>query len=152
MIDVNKKLLIAVGNEARGDDGMAWKFSDEVQQLDSDGWKFIERYELNTEDAEVVSSAEMVVFVDSFSSKLEKGYLMEECHPRVNSEYDAHILNPCAVLAKCSSEYKRRPIAFVLRLQGFKWGLGKGLSEAGLINVEKAVAYFQRKFLLHDFV
>ena len=149
MKDLNKNLLIAIGNEGRSDDGIAWEFLKEVKKKGCADWELVKRHQLSREDANLISQSELVVFADAYNGKLQKGYLMEECYPRVDDEYSSQALNPCAVLALCKDIYDKRPASFVLKIQGNNWGVGKGLSDLGTHNVEKAVAYFERKFLMH---
>ena len=146
MKNSSKKLIIGIGNSSRGGDGLGWEFIKQLQHSKLDGWLFIERYQLNVEDAELVKDATTIVFVDSYNGKLDKGFAFEECHPRVDFEYTTHALNPCAVLALCNSLYNSKPSTFVMKIQGFEWGLGKGLSARARKNLDKAVAYFNRKF------
>ena len=146
MKSTSNKMIIGIGNASRGDDGLGWAFLRLLQEKNMTDWQCIERYQLNVEDAELVKDADTLVFVDSFNGKLEKGFQFEECHARVDFAYTTHALNPCAVLALCDSLYKSRPTTFVMKIQGFEWGLGKGLSKRATANLEKAVDYFTRKF------
>lgn len=146
MRSINKKIIIGIGNTSRGDDGLGWQFLEELRARKFDGWELIERYQLNVEDAELIQEAETLVFVDSYNGKLERGYLLEECHARVDFEYTTHALNPCAVLALSENLYKAKPTTFVMKIQGFEWGLGKELSSRARTNLDKALDYFIRKF------
>lgn len=140
-----KKLVIGIGNINRGDDGLGWQFLEALRQRGIQGWELIERSQLTADDAELLMDVETLVFVDSYNGKLEKGYHLEECHPRVG-QGTTRTLNPCAVLALTNNLYKRRPTTFVMQIQGFEWGIGQGLSPRAAINLEKSADYFARKF------
>lgn len=146
MKNTRNKLIIGIGNESRGDDGLGWAFLKALEKGKYPEWQFVVRYQLNVEDAELIKEAETVVFVDSYNGKLEKGYLLEECHARVDFDYTTHALNPCAVLALCNNLYQQKPLTFIMKIQGFDWGLGKGLSERAQNNLKKALEYFGRRF------
>ena len=150
MKNTKTNLIIGIGNEGRGDDGLAWKFLDELKQHSISGWQLVYRYQLNVEDAELVKNADVVVFVDSFMGKLKKGFSIEECHSRVDFEYTTHALNPCTVLAICNNLYKKRPTTYVLKIQGYEWGLGQGISSRAHGNLQNAIAYFTRKLAEPD--
>jgi hydrogenase maturation protease len=146
MKSISKKLIIGIGNESRGDDGLGWAFLKALEKGNYPDWQFIVRYQLNVEDADLIKEADTVVFVDSYNGKLDKGFLLEECHARVDFEYTTHALNPCAVLALCNNLYNHKPLNFVMKIQGYEWGLGKGLSMRAKENLDKALVYFGRKF------
>lgn len=146
MKDTSKKIVIGIGNTGRGDDGLGWKFLDLIKDKGFEDWELVYRYQLNVEDADLVKEAETLIFVDSYNGKLAKGFLLEECHPRVDFEYTTHALNPCAVMALCNNLYEKKPLTFVMKIQGYEWGLGKELSPRAITNLEKAVDYFTRKY------
>lgn len=152
MKDTSKKLIIGIGNTGRKDDGLGWMFLDLLKESKLKGWDMVYKYQLNIEDADLVKDVETLIFVDSYNDKLPKGFLMEECHSRLDFEYTTHALNPCSVLALCNNLYKKRPTTFVMKIQGFEWGLGEGLSERAMVNLKKAVDYFSRKYAQLDHV
>ena len=147
MKNTNSNVLIGIGNVGRRDDGLGWKFLDLIKVNLSEDWDCVYRYQLNIEDADLVKKYEKVVFIDAFSEKLPKGFSIEECYPAAGIEYTTHSLNPCAVLALCNNLYTQRPKAHVLKIQGYDWSLKEGLSEQAAMNLDKAVRYFERKFL-----
>ena len=152
MKNSSKKLIIGIGNTSRGDDGLGWRFLDTIKETTLSDWELIYRYQLNVEDAELVKEADTLIFVDSYNGKLTKGFLLEECHARVDFEYTTHALNPCSVLALCNNLYKKKPESFVMKIQGFDWGLGHEISTRAETNLEKALAYFNRRFEKLDLV
>jgi hydrogenase maturation protease len=147
MKDTSNKLLIGIGNVGRNDDGLAWKFLDRVKGTMPKEWECVYRYQLNIEDADLLSNYDTVVIVDAYNEKLPRGYAMEECHANVGFEYTTHALSPCTVLALCNKLYEIKPLTFVVKIQGYDWDLKEGLSDQASINLVKAVSYFERKFL-----
>ena len=72
MNDINqtkKTLLIGIGNYGRADDALGWKFIDEFSDRD-DLYDFEYRYQLQIEDAELVTKYEKVIFVDASHQQL----------------------------------------------------------------------------------
>ena len=147
MKNISNNILIGIGNAARSDDGIGWKFLDMVKENLSKDWDIVYRYQLNVEDAELVQKYKIVVFVDAFSEKLAKGFSLEECFPAAGIEYTTHSLNPCTVLALCNNLYAQRPKAFVLKIQGYNWTLKEGISDRAKKNMDSGLHYFERKFL-----
>lgn len=146
MEESGKQLLIGIGNPDRRDDGLGWEFLSKVRDHGITNWQLIEKSNLSEEDSELIRNAITVIFVDSNNSRLERGYRFEECHAQIGAEYTSHPLNPCSLLALAYKRYKAKPTTFVLRIQGFEWGMGKGLSPRASKNLDKAVHYFDRKF------
>ena len=147
MKDISSKLLIGIGNVGRNDDGLAWNFLDRVKETIPEEWECVYRYQLNIEDADLLRNYDTVVIVDAYNEKLPRGYAIEECGADVGFEYTTHALNPCTVLALCNKLYEIKPNTLVFKIQGYDWDLKEGLSERASLNLDKAVNYFERRFL-----
>jgi hydrogenase maturation protease len=62
-------LIVAYGNVLRGDDGVAWRAADQLEEkLSGLDVELLRRHQLVPELAESVSRAELVIFVDAASS------------------------------------------------------------------------------------
>jgi hydrogenase maturation protease len=141
MKNLNHKntLIFGIGNSARQDDGLGWAFLDEISNTEKFKGELHYRYQLNIEDAEVVSHAEQVLFVDANSENLKENCVFEECELNGEITYTTHALNPEAVLALCKDVYGKEPKAYVLRIKGFGWELDEGLSNQGKENLKEAL-------------
>ena len=131
--------IFGIGNSARQDDGLGWAFLDEIKKGDNFKGEFHYRYQLNIEDAEVISNAENVIFVDSFASDLLENCILEECKMNGEITFTTHALNPEAVLALSNDIYNKKPNAYILKIKGYKWELEEGLSENAKQNLNKAL-------------
>ena len=125
-------LVIGIGNSGRGDDGLGWAFLDCLQAQGGFGGDCEYRYQLQVEDAERISHADAVLFVDASRESLMGGFELRECQPRRRFEFSTHALAPEAVLQLCQSLYGRHPRARVLAIEGRSWDLGAPLSAAAL--------------------
>lgn len=140
-------LVIGIGNAGRGDDGLGWAFLDRLQEAGDFAGPCEYRYQLQVEDAELVSRAAQVVFVDACQQTLSRGFELRGCQPRRNFEFSTHALAPEAVLQLCASLYGRAPQAEVLAIEGREWDLGADLSAAARRHLRDALQFFRERVL-----
>lgn len=141
MKNLNHKntMIFGIGNSARQDDGLGWAFLDEIEKYEKFKGEIHYRYQLNIEDAETVSEAEQVLFVDANSESLKENCVLEECELNGEISYTTHALNPGAIMALCKDVYDKLPKAYVLRIKGYGWELEEGLSSKGKQNLQEAL-------------
>jgi hydrogenase maturation protease len=145
MNDLNqtkKTLLIGIGNYGRADDALGWKFLDEFSALE-DLYDFEYRYQLQIEDAELVSKYEKVIFIDASHQPLEKGFSFYTCIPAPTSAFTTHQLNPETVLWLAGELFDDPPKGYVMAIGGIHWKLHFGLSNQAKRNFKNAVAFFR---------
>ena len=135
----NNTFIFGIGNSARQDDGLGWAFLDEIKKSEVFKGELHYCYQLNIEDAEVISNAENVIFVDSFAGDLKENCILEECKMNGEITFTTHALNPEAVLALSNDVYNKKPNAYVLKIKGYKWDLEEGLSQRGKRNLNEAL-------------
>ncbi|MEN8251833.1 MAG: hydrogenase maturation protease [Bacteroidota bacterium] len=138
----NKALLIGIGNCGRRDDGLGWAFLDEISKCLGDKYDYDYKYQLNIEDAELISEVDTVVFIDAFSGELENGFAIEECEPVDSFEFTTHALSPGVVVSLCKSLYNAEPNAYVIKINGEGWELCEGLTKNAQDNLKKALDCF----------
>lgn len=136
----NKKTMIfGIGNSSRQDDGLGWAFLDEIEKKNTFKGELHYRYQLNIEDAETVSNAEQVIFVDAFAGKQEENCVFEECTLNGEITFTTHALNPEAIMALCKDVYAKHPKAYVLKIKGRAWELGEGLTNEAQKSLSEAI-------------
>lgn len=134
---------MAIGNSGRQDDGLGWAFAEALEKKYPEWQSAIHyRYQLQVEDAELISHATQVVFIDAFKGQLPSGFLLEPCHPAADFSFSTHALLPQAILAICRLLYDKKPEAWVLKLEGKEWELQTGLTEAAKNNLEAALDFW----------
>ena len=150
----NKTLVIGIGNTGRQDDGLGWNFLDLITDqknpiLDTDGKNPVfdteYRYQLQVEDADLISRYSRVIFIDSTLEKTTEGFYFRAIEPKGNQQLLSHALSPETVLHLCSSIYNIKPICFILGIEGQCWDLNCGLSEMASINLRKAKNFWMEK-------
>lgn len=138
-------LLFGIGNCGRSDDGLGWAFLDRIHQEADFTGQIEYRYQLQVEDAAMVSRADRVIFVDSFRGALPGGFRWAPCSPSRNFEFTSHVLAPSAVMYLCQDLYGRVPPAEVLLIQGDSWDLDMQMSEAAQLRLEHALESFSMR-------
>lgn len=139
--DRRDKLLIAVGNAARGDDGLGWAFADAVTERGYFDGEILYRYQLQVEDAELISHARQVVFVDAWQNG-DIPFQWAPCPGEPQPSYTSHRLEPPAVVHLCESLFDANPDVFCLLIRGEQWELGEGLSRNAQQNLNLALDFF----------
>lgn len=132
-------MIFGIGNSSRQDDGLGWAFLDEIAKQKIFKGELHYRYQLNIEDAETISNAEQVLFVDAFAGHQNKTCIFEECKLNGEITYTTHALNPEAIMALCKDVYGKNPEAYVLKITGKEWELGEGLTRDAKKNLSDAV-------------
>lgn len=140
-------LLIGIGNEGRGDDGLGWKF---VEMIDGLGYDFLDyefRYQLQVEDAAVIGNYDVVVFVDASHEKLGGGFEIRSCMAANHAFFSTHAQVPGAILYLANHLYNKFPKAYTLAISGKEWELQTSLSREAEKNLQSALSYFLEQFL-----
>ncbi len=133
-------LLIGIGNKGRGDDGLGWAFADRLQG--DPCLEIIHRYQLQVEDAELISQYPEVWFVDASHKPSPDGFTCETVRGSGYFSYTTHALHPEAVVQLCQQVFGKSPRARLLGISGEAFELGHGLSTTARERLEKALKYF----------
>ena len=141
--DGSETLLIGIGNSGRSDDGLGWAFLDRIQQEAAFDGRIEYRYQLQVEDAALISDMGHVIFVDSYNGELPNGFQLTRCEPLSEFAFTTHVLPPGAVLSICRDLYGRVPRADALMIQGTSWDLHIGMSPAAEGRLEDALRFFE---------
>ncbi len=145
-IKTGKLLLIGIGNCGRKDDGLGWKFTDYVSSLNIQTVDCEFRYQLQVEDALLVSQYDKVIFVDASHVELSNGFDWTSCKPASHYYFSSHIQTPETILYMAKELYHSSPEAYILAITGDDWGLGSSLSQKADENLKKAMSFFDHKF------
>ena len=137
-LDPENSIIIGIGNQGRQDDGIGWACLD---HLIENGWsgKSEYRYQLNIEDAELISAYEHILFIDADKRTLPGGFLLERVHAKPLLAHSSHFLPPSNVLYLCQQFFNRFPDAFLLSITGYSWELSEGITSKGTKNYMSAI-------------
>jgi hydrogenase maturation protease len=141
-------LVLGIGNNGRQDDGLGWLFLDFLKEQDST-IDLEYKYQLQIEDAELISNYDKVIFVDATKEITEDGFYLKPCHPSEKYGFSTHALAPETILYLSNTLYNQHPEASILGIQGYQWELKIGLSKKGVVNFNKAKKYFKDTVLIN---
>ncbi len=144
----DKIIILGIGNNGRQDDGLGWMFLDFLEEQGSD-IDIEYRYQLQIEDAELISNYDTVIFVDATKEETEEGFYLEPCLPSEKYSFSTHALAPETIMHLSNKLYNHKPDASIFAIQGYDWELMIGLSEKGTINLNKAKKYFKDTVLIN---
>lgn len=142
----DRTIVIGIGNNGRQDDGLGWLFLDFLEEKEAD-IEIEYRYQLQIEDADLISNYSKVIFVDATKEATEKGYYLKPCLPSETYSFSTHALSPETIMYLSKKLYNHSPDASIFAIQGYDWELKIGLSEGGTNNLEKAKKYFEEEVL-----
>ena len=137
-----KTLMIGIGKPGRGDDALGWKFLDEMETvLPNIDYRYC--YQLQVEDAELISGYDQIIFVDASRDQLPQGFKWSEVTADAQFQFTTHRLNPASVLWLSEELYNKSPNVFVLAISGWRWELGDTLSTYAANSLREAVNEFR---------
>ncbi len=134
-------LMIGIGNNGRSDDALGWKFVDEFANRE-DLFDIEHRYQLQIEDALLITEYKKVIFVDASHKEYENGFSFYRCIPARTEAFTTHKLEPETVLWLASDLFNQSPEVYVMAISGKDWELNQGLSDYAQQNFNSAFSYF----------
>ncbi|MBT8384236.1 MAG: hydrogenase maturation protease [Bacteroidia bacterium] len=140
-------LVLGIGNTGRQDDGLGWLFLDFLKGQNTT-FDIEYRYQLQIEDAELISGYDEVIFVDATKEKTNEGFFLKPCQATDKYSFSTHALAPETILYLSNKLYDHIPQSSIFGIQGYKWELKIGLSKKANENLDKAKNYFKEKVLI----
>ena len=137
MLDsVNKTLIYAIGNPARGDDGFGPAVLKALKKENLSAIDYQINYQLNIEDAELFSHYQMVIIIDA--SLNPGGLKLSKLQAENTDPHSTHALTPSQVLALSQSLFQFNNSCWLLTTTGTQWDLGNKLSENVRMDIDPA--------------
>ena len=143
----NKNIIIGIGNCGREDDGLGWAFLDEIKSKLPSHFDIEYRYQLQIEDAELISHYDTVHFVDAHKVSLENGFNSNKCIPIETHHFSSHELPPETILYLADHIYNRKPKSYIIGISGESFNLNIGLTESAQENLKNAISFFEKNTL-----
>lgn len=135
-------LMIGIGNNGRSDDALGWKFVDEFSSHE-DLFDIEHRYQLQIEDALLITEYKKVIFVDASHKEYENGFSFYKCIPARTEAFTTHKLEPETVLWLANDLFNQSPEVYVMAISGVNWELHQGITDTAQKNFEQAVSFFK---------
>jgi hydrogenase maturation protease len=129
------------GNPGRQDDGLGYEM---VRMLEKwagseniHGIYFDSNYQLNIEDAEIVSRYDMVVFVDASTEEIDD-FLLTEVTGESDVAFTTHAASPGYIVKLCHDLFDKHPQVYLMHIKGYEWEFQEGLTLHAKKNLENA--------------
>jgi hydrogenase maturation protease len=148
MSNRKKILFFGYGNLGRQDDGLGVRLAEKLEanedfcqkhNVDVDA-----NYQLNVEDALLISEYDLVVFADA-SLKAQAPCQWEKLQPAAEIQFTTHAMHPASVLSLCHDLYKKEPETYLLTMPGVEWELSEEMSEQAKSYLEETYQFVLKK-------
>ncbi len=149
---MSKILIYGYGNPGRQDDALAnelvksmekWIAEQNLLDVDCDS-----NYQLNIEDAELISHYDTVFFVDASVEPIEDVEITEVKPSDAKVEFTMHAVSPAYVLDLCQKLYSKTPTTYLVHIKGYEWDFMMPISEKARRNLQKAFSLLKYKVLI----
>ncbi len=147
-----KILIYGFGNPGRKDDGLGVKLAEMIED-----WikgTFIPdvdietNYQLNVEDAEIISNYDKVIFVDASQDENLTNFILKDVKPEKDKiEFTMHAVSPGYVLYLTQDMFNKYPDTKLLEIKGYAWNIEEGVSSSALLNLERAYQFLVCKII-----
>jgi hydrogenase maturation protease len=132
-------LIIAIGNDSRGDDALAPLLLRRLQTEGVDHAELIEDYQLQVEHVTDLAGRSAVLFIDADVS-CAAPFIFSEIIAAHDRSYTSHAVTPSALLHAYRQVYgTAAPGSHLLRIRGYGFELGESLSVEACANLEHAI-------------
>jgi len=135
-------LIYGYGNPGRQDDGLANELIEKIELAKKSGdFKDVDtdsNYQLNIEDAEIVSKYKRVIFVDASVEDIQDIAFTKVEPSDAKVEFSMHAVSPSFVVDLCKKMYEVEPEVYLLHIKGYKWDFMEELTEEARVNLNKA--------------
>lgn len=133
-------LFLGVGNIGRQDDGLGIYLIERLQAAQIPSRFTCEaNYQLNIEDALLISTYDLVIFVDASKEPNAKApFGIRKLEPAHEMTFSTHAMSFKSILALCEELYQKNPKTYVLSLPGYEWEIGDTLSPKAEQNLQAA--------------
>ncbi len=123
-------LIYGIGNCGRQDDGLGWAFIDRLEARRPSPRAVLHRnYQLNLEDADLISGFARVLFVDATKDPAVSSFSLTRPEPKLDFSFISHAISVPSILAIAKQCFGYLPEVYLLAIRGYQWELQIGLTE-----------------------
>jgi len=157
---MERLLIYGYGNPGCQDDGAGIRFTERCERAFEDvpGIHTEINYQLNVEDAYLISGFRYVVFADAAlpeaggvsppagdisTGKSGSGFYFYRIQPAVRIAFSTHAMTPQSILGLCEELYSRSPVCYMMHIQGESWDFNAQPTEFVEKNLDDAWKYFK---------
>lgn len=144
-----KKILVyGYGNPGRQDDGLGARFIELLDEwISQEGITHIYtdcNYQLNIEDASLISDYDAVIFIDASVVAEVNDFMLEPIVPNnATIEFTMHAVSVGYVVDLCKKMYNRTPEAHVMHIKAYEFDFKEELTEQATANMLAAFEFLK---------
>ncbi len=139
-------LIYGYGNPGRQDDGLGIALVDRLEEWVAEkalvGFEFDNNYQLNIEDAEVISNKDLVIFADASEEEIDD-YCLSVVDGKGKLSFTTHSASPGYIVKLCKELFQKEPHVLLLHIKGYEWEFKEGISDRAKENLDKAFVYMK---------
>ncbi len=105
------------------------------------------RYQLQVEDALLISNFDIVLFADATHTELQHGFEIKPCLPASHYFFSSHAQSPETILYLAGELFQKKPEGYTIAISGYNWGLGTNISKEAATNLKSSFHFFMNEFL-----
>jgi hydrogenase maturation protease len=140
LFDNPTSLIIGIGNAGRQDDGLGWAFIDRLEEIRPRPRARLRRtYQLNLEDADLISGYTRVLFVDATKDPAVQSFTLSRPEPKLDFSFTSHAISVPSILATSQQCFEYVPDAYLLAIRGYAWELQLGLTSPAQHNLRHSL-------------
>jgi hydrogenase maturation protease len=144
-------LVYGYGNPGREDDGLGIelvrRLEDWSKQSGLQGIAFDSNYQLNIEDAEIISEKDVVIFADASTEEIED-FIYTEVTGESEVSFTTHAASPGYIVKLCTDLFGKSPRVYLMHIKGYQWEFRESISEKAENNLQKAFD-FMKDYLIN---
>lgn len=147
----DRVLIFGYGNLGRQDDGLGIEFTERFANSKlaaslSTHIAVDSNYQLNIEDALLISEFDVVLFIDaSLQNKTLTPYGIRRLAPINVMGISSHSMSPATVLSFCQNLYNKRPRCYLLTLPGYEWEFKQEITTEAEKNLTVSLQDFSKR-------
>lgn len=144
--DKKTVLVYGFGNPGRQDDGMGPALADEIEKLRLSFVDTDSGYQLNIEDAELIKTYDLVIFLDTTVENVEE-FRVKRVEPLKKIGFTNHQVNPETIAFLCNELFGSNPSIWLIGIRGYAFNYTEGLTKKAKNNYLRALDFL--KLILH---
>jgi hydrogenase maturation protease len=139
-------LIYGIGNVGRADDGLGWAFIDRLEARQPLPRAILHRnYQLNLEDADLISEFARVLFVDATKDPAVSSFAVTRPEPKLDFSFTSHAISVPSILAATKKCFGYLPDVYLLAIRGYEWELQMGLTEMAEHNLCDSLKFLSER-------
>lgn len=143
--------MYGYGNPGREDDGLGIELVKKLEawskQSGLQGIKCDSNYQLNIEDAEIISGKDVVIFADASTEEIDD-FIFTEVTGESEATFTTHAASPGYIVKLCTELFGKCPRVYLLHIKGYQWEFREQISEKAEHNLNNAYE-FMKDYLIN---